>query len=50
MVESFGLVKVKPAVQHEQIQHLLLECQQSSDYSKETKDTATWALHLSRGM
>jgi hypothetical protein len=50
MVVSFGLPKVKPAVQHEQIQRLLVECQQTNDYSKETKELATWAIHLSRGM
>lgn len=50
MVVSFGLPKVKPAVQHDQIQQLLVECQQTADYSKETRELATWALQLSRGM
>lgn len=38
--------RVKVAVEHEAIKKLLIDCQSNTEYSKDTNELASWALHL----
>lgn len=40
--------RVKAAVNHLEIQKLMIECSTNNDFSKDTKSVAKWALQLSQ--